>query len=163
MQLHGSCYCEAVRFSLESHTPYPYMHCYCSICRKTNGSAGSAINIMGLRDSLSVDGEPAIETFRAPAERTESGGTGRSDSRRVFCSNCGTGLWVFNPRTERTIHPFASVIDTGLPEPPERNHIMLRYKPDWVRVPDGPTDHHFETYPDQSIRDWHEERNLLVD
>ena len=35
MKLNGSCHCGAVKFSVESHTPYPYMRCYCSICRKT--------------------------------------------------------------------------------------------------------------------------------
>ena len=36
----GSCHCGAVKFSLQSHTPYPYMRCYCSICRKTGGGGG---------------------------------------------------------------------------------------------------------------------------
>ena len=41
--LEGSCHCGAVRFSVKSHTPQPYMHCYCSICRKTAGGGGYAI------------------------------------------------------------------------------------------------------------------------
>jgi hypothetical protein len=47
MKLTGSCHCGAVKFSVESKTPYPYMRCYCSICRKTAGGGGYAINIMG--------------------------------------------------------------------------------------------------------------------
>ena len=35
--LKGSCHCRAVRFSVQSETPYPYLWCYCSICRKTDG------------------------------------------------------------------------------------------------------------------------------
>ena len=35
MKLEGSCHCGAVRFSVESHEPVPFMRCYCSICRKT--------------------------------------------------------------------------------------------------------------------------------
>lgn len=38
MRLEGSCHCSAVRFSLESVQPYPFMRCYCSICRKTAGA-----------------------------------------------------------------------------------------------------------------------------
>ena len=41
MRLAGSCHCGRVRFRLESHTPYPYMRCYCSICRKTQGGGVS--------------------------------------------------------------------------------------------------------------------------
>ena len=54
MKLEGSCHCGAVHFTVESHTPYPFLRCYCSICRKTAGGGGYAINIMGdgLRDTL---------------------------------------------------------------------------------------------------------------
>jgi hypothetical protein len=34
MLLKGSCHCGAVGFEVESHTPVPYMYCYCTICRK---------------------------------------------------------------------------------------------------------------------------------
>ncbi|MDB5802238.1 MAG: alanine acetyltransferase [Rhodocyclales bacterium] len=47
MHLEGSCHCGAVKFSLESDTPYPFMHCHCSICRKTAGGGGYAINLGG--------------------------------------------------------------------------------------------------------------------
>ena len=47
MKLAGSCHCGAVKFTVVSHTPYPFMRCYCSICRKTGGGGGYAINIMG--------------------------------------------------------------------------------------------------------------------
>ena len=35
MRLEGSCRCGAISFSVDSHTPYPYQRCYCSICRKS--------------------------------------------------------------------------------------------------------------------------------
>ena len=47
MHLEGSCHCGAVRFSVEAHSPVPFMHCHCSICRKTAGSGGYAINLGG--------------------------------------------------------------------------------------------------------------------
>jgi len=46
MKLNGSCYCGRIGFSAISHTPYPYMRCYCSMCRKSAGGGGYAINIM---------------------------------------------------------------------------------------------------------------------
>jgi len=48
MRLEGSCRCGAISFSVDSHTPYPYQRCYCSICRKSAGGGGYAINIMGV-------------------------------------------------------------------------------------------------------------------
>jgi hypothetical protein len=62
MRLEGSCRCGAVSFSVDSHTPYPYQRCYCSICRKSAGG-GYAINIMGLADTLKVKGS------RRPTDR----------------------------------------------------------------------------------------------
>jgi len=43
----GSCRCGAISLSVDSRTPYPYQRCYCSICRKSAGGGGYAINIMG--------------------------------------------------------------------------------------------------------------------
>ena len=60
MMLRGSCHCGAVRFSLESETPYPYLWCYCSICRKTAGGGGYAINIMGQAETLKVKGKTSV-------------------------------------------------------------------------------------------------------
>ncbi len=45
MSLTGSCHCGAVSFTVKSHTPQPYMRCYCSICRKTASGGGYAINL----------------------------------------------------------------------------------------------------------------------
>ena len=37
MKLEGSCHCGNVRFRCQAYAPVPFMHCYCSICRKTAG------------------------------------------------------------------------------------------------------------------------------
>ena len=65
MQLEGSCHCGAVRFGVVSHTPYPFMRCYCSICRKTAGGGGYAINIMGDAQTLSVRGRKDVAIYQA--------------------------------------------------------------------------------------------------
>ena len=54
MHLEGSCHCGDVRFRLESSHPYPFNLCYCSICRKTSGAGGFAINISGDHSTLEV-------------------------------------------------------------------------------------------------------------
>lgn len=57
------------------------------------------------------------------------------------------------------MHPFASAIDTDLPQPP-RTHIMLDFMASWVEVPDGPNDHQYRRYPHESLADWHERLGL---
>jgi len=150
MLLKGSCHCGAVRFSVDSATPYPYMHCYCSICRKTAGGGGSAVNIMGEAASFKVKGR--TRQYRA----TRGGG------ERHFCPKCGSALWVWDRRWAEWIYPFASAIDTRLPTPKERQHILLGSKAAWVAVPKGKGERHFRAYPRQAIVDWHRARGLLA-
>jgi hypothetical protein len=65
MHLEGSCHCGAVTFSLTSQHPYPYQRCYCSICRKTQGGGGYAINLAGEAQSLKVQGRKHISIYHA--------------------------------------------------------------------------------------------------
>ena len=132
MNLKGSCCCGAVQFSVETPAAVPYMKCYCSICRKTAGGGGYAINLGGEKSSLDVIGEDAINVFHAEIEGKDS------PAERSFCKKCGTSLWVWDPRWPELVHPFSSVIDTPLPKPPHYVHIMLGSKLDWVER-GGPT------------------------
>ncbi len=165
MKLEGSCHCGAVRFAVESRTPYPYMRCYCSICRKTAGS-GYAINIMGEAKTLVVEGEDILSVYRvrlsqtAEAGEAAAGDQALSRARRHFCRVCGSALWVADARWPELVHPFASAIDTPLPTPPERVHIMLDSKAPWAEAPETGRDSHFPEYPDESIEDWHRRHGL---
>ena len=126
MRLEGSCRCGAISFSVDSHTPYPYQRCYCSICRKSAGGGGYAINIIGLADTLKVKGKRALGVWNAPIE----GHKGSAD--RHYCKHCGTPLWVSDEQWPELVHPFASAIDTELPKAPSSVHLLLRDKASWV-------------------------------
>jgi hypothetical protein len=157
MRLDGSCQCGKVRFSVDSETPYPFMYCYCSICRKTSGSFG--VNVMGKRATLRIRGKRHLRCFHAvmrePGRRAR-----RSEAERWFCSLCGSHLWLLDDRWPEGVWPSANALDTPLPDPPSRVHIMLRYKPDWV--PDPGRGEHRPRYPDVSIAGWHESHGLTV-
>lgn len=161
MTLEGSCRCGAVRFSVESHTPYPYQRCYCSICRKAGAGGGFAINIMGLNETLKIAGAEHVASYQAPI--TEGGQTWTGSCERHFCRNCATMLWVWDANWPELVHPFASAIDTDLPEPPARVHLLLADKASWVVPQVGPDDQCFDGYPEQSIEDWHKTRNLWIE
>ncbi len=98
MKLRGSCHCRAIRFSLDSPTPYPYQACYCSICRKTAGGGGYAINLGGDSSSLEVEGEENLSVYRARVQDPEDPEVKVSPVRRHFCRRCGSALWVYDPR-----------------------------------------------------------------
>ena len=154
MLLEGSCRCGAVRFRVESPEPYPFMLCYCSICRKTAGGGGYAINLGALTDTLEVEGEESISVYRATIDGEQS------PAQRRFCRSCGSALWVYDPRWPELVHPFASAVDTPLPAPPRSTHIMLASKAPWAEPQFKRGDKRFDGYPDESIAEWHERQEL---
>ena len=160
MLLEGSCHCKAVRFSVEANHPYPFNLCYCSICRKTAGGGGYAINLSGDYATLDVSGGDSLRVYQVmlPGDGTEQ--AVESPCRRHFCETCGSALWVWDPRWPDLVHPFASEIDTDLPIPPERTHLMLGSKANWVTPHLDPQDKEFSEYPKESIASWHQRLHL---
>ncbi len=155
MQLEGSCSCGAVRFSLESREPVPYQRCYCSICRKAGGAGGYAINLGGDAATLVVEGREHTRVYRAMVEH--DGQRVQSRHERHFCGLCGSHLWAYNDRWPELVHPVAGAIDTPLPVPPERTHLMLGSKASWIEPDLAPGDRCFDGYPDRSLATWHRE------
>ena len=155
MRLCGSCHCQKVKFEIESKHPYPFNLCYCSICRKTAGGGGFAINLGGDSVGMQVVGQQHISIYRAKLEKEEP-----SLCERRFCKHCGSALWVWDPRWPDLIHPFASAIDSALPVPPERTHLMVGSKSEWVDINAKEEDLIFEEYPIESLQEWHERHNL---
>ena len=158
MKLEGSCRCGAVRFMVDSHTPVPYQLCYCSICRKQQGGGGFAINLGADSSTLKITGKRHLGLYRAEIENDEV-----STGERRFCKKCGSALWLYDPTWPELVHPFASAIDTDLPKPPQRTHLMLKYKPSWVEPEIRKGDLQFEIYPEESIADWHRRHKLWVE
>ena len=160
MKMSGSCHCGKVKFTLESAHPYPFNLCYCSICRKTAGGGGYAINLGGQADTFKVDGREYTTIYQAEIENA-AGEKEKSPAERHFCRVCSSNLWVWDPRWPELIHPFASAVDSELPFPPERTHLMLGSKAEWVPVLAAPQDKQFDEYPEESIAEWHERLGLV--
>ena len=155
MKLEGSCHCRAVCFSVETKHPYPFNQCYCSICRKTAGGGGYAINLSGDFSTLQVQGQENVSVYRAKLTRSGSEVAKESSAQRSFCRTCGSALWVWDPAWPELVHPFASAIDSDLPIPRERTHLMTGSKASWVALNKGESDKVFDGYPDESIAQWH--------
>src|SRR3546814_507009 len=95
MHLEGSCRCGAVTFALDSHTPVPYQLCYCSICRKTAGSGGYAINLGGIAASLKLKGKRSTGLYQAVICEDDGSNCVTSSGQRHFCKKCATALWLY--------------------------------------------------------------------
>ena len=154
MLLKGSCHCGSIKFQVESPHPYPFNLCYCSVCRKTAGGGGYAINLGGRFDTLQIDGIEHESVYHAIIDGQ------KSPAERHFCKHCASALWLYDARWPELVHPFASAIDTELPIAPERTHLMLNSKAAWVQIERKNSDKCFAEYPDESIAQWHERLNL---
>jgi hypothetical protein len=162
MLLEGSCHCGAVRFRVESRTPYPYQACYYSICRKTAGGGGYGINLGADASTLKVEGRENLSIYNAKLyDRGEPDGVPASEAERNFCKLCGSFVWLFSPRYPELVHPFASAIDTPLPKPPERVYMMLNHAAPWCEIPSGEGEKHFPKYVEESLEEWHRRHGLL--
>lgn len=111
--------------------PYPFNLCYCSICRKTAGGGGFAINLGGDAASLTVEGEEHIRVYHARMGTDSKGqpivSEGVSEGERRFCGLCGSALWVWDPGVEPCV---------------------------------AEHDNRFAGYPDESLADWHQRLGL---
>ncbi|MEZ0306733.1 MAG: GFA family protein [Ramlibacter sp.] len=160
MHLKGSCHCGKVKFTVESDEPVPFMRCYCSICRKTAGAGGYAINLGAVTQSMKVTGKQHLSIYRARRPKKDSAGTHLSTAHRYFCAHCGSALWVWDPTWPDLVHPHASAIDTPLPVPPDNVHCLVGSKAPWVRIEGQPGDPRFDGYPDMSLAEWHKRKGL---
>lgn len=162
MHLEGSCHCGSVRFRVESEEPYPYQRCYCSICRKTAGGGGYAINLGADARTLEVEGEENLSVYHAKLYDREDpeGNVPTSEAERNFCKNCGSALWLYSPSWPDLIHPHASAVDTPLPKPPERVRLMLDSAAPWVQVPEGEREKNYTHFPEESLEEWHRRNGL---
>ncbi len=160
MRLQGSCHCGAIHFTLRSKHTYPFNLCYCSVCRKTAGGGGYAINLSGDYQSLEITGEENLSIYQVTVTDNATGENSLSPAQRYFCRKCASALWVYDPRWPELMHPFASAIDSQLPTPPEYTHLMLASKANWVSPQQRDNDQFFEGYPDESIAAWHQRLGL---
>jgi len=154
MHLEGSCHCGSVKFSVESNEFLPFMRCYCSICRKTAGTGGYAINLGADNRTLTVIGKQHLRVYRAMLDK--NGEKHQSTGQRHFCGVCGSALWMWDPTWPDLVHPHAGAIDTPLPPPPANVHASLDSKAPWVRVEGKEGDERYDTFPDYSLEEWHE-------
>ncbi|WP_051362001.1 GFA family protein [Solimonas soli] len=160
MKLQGSCHCGAVRFAVEAQSPVPYLHCHCSICRKTAGGGGYAINLGADARTLKVRGRRHLRVYHARL-REAGRRTRRSPAERHFCGECGSALWLWDPRWPELVHPHASAIDTPLPRPPQIVEAALAYAANWVEIADDARHLRCRTWPAESLADWHRRHGLV--
>ena len=78
-----------------------------------------------------------------------------------FCRECGSALWLYDPRWPELVHPHASAIDTPLPKPKEVVEAVLADAPTWVDVPRAKGHVRCQHWPEESLEEWHRRHRVL--
>ena len=110
-----------------------------------------------------VEGPRAPAGLPGEARRRRRRGAESEPGRAQLLRALRQSLWLWDPRWPELVHPLAAAIDTPLPAPPERTHLMLASKAAWVEPVIGPQDQQFAEYPEESIAGWHERLGLVSD
>ncbi len=88
-----------------------------------------------------------------------------SGNIRYFCSECASNLYAYDKQWSDFVYPFASAIDTPLPEVDIESdvyHIMQGSKANWVPVLPS-YKNQFKEYPDCSLEEWHKKNKQYIE
>jgi len=95
-ELRGSCACGSIVYEVQGKLT-DCCFCHCEICQKLTGSAAGAYGSASRSQFVWIKGDQLLSTYKPTA-----------DSRRHFCSSCGSFLL-----TEHTIEPDNVFISLG--------------------------------------------------
>lgn len=123
----GSCNCGAVAFEL-SAKPWGVFVCHCSICRRSTGTNGNAVLIIGNDDFHWKTGVESVSTWRKPGH----------DWQTWFCRTCGSQVPGTND-AERMFVPAGAI--SGEEELRVIHHIWVDSKASWDEIGDTGAQH----------------------
>ena len=120
----GRCLCGAVRFAITPPTLF-FAHCHCHYCRDAHGAA--FVSWVGAADTrfkyLLGSAEP--KWYQSSQQ-----------SRRGFCTDCGTTLFFASTICPSEIHVARPAIQGSIDREPQC-HVFYDQHADWIEVGDA--------------------------
>ena len=124
----GACNCGAVSFEIKTKISDVYV-CHCSICRRTTGSNGIAVVVVGNDHFAWTGGEDLIKCWTKPG----------TDRQSWFCQECGSPLPGINDESRMFIP--AGLITEGGDELRVAHHIYVDSRAAWDVIGDSGKQH----------------------
>jgi hypothetical protein len=121
--IHGSCLCGAVCYRATPPTLF-CAHCHCRYCRRAHGAA--FVTWFGVPESAFelTAGDEDLRWFASSRQ-----------SRRGFCSVCGTTLFFASTLEPGEIHIALATTDGPIDQEP-RAHVFSDRQVPWIRLGD---------------------------
>jgi len=114
----GSCLCGEVE--IEIHGPIQsIIHCHCSKCRKSSGTAYATNGFVASNDFKIKKGQSTLGSFETAAGR-----------KRHFCSVCASPVYSSNADKPEQIRLRLGILDSDISERPI-SHNFITSKANW--------------------------------
>lgn len=121
MSYHGSCLCQAVEYQINGPID-SIIHCHCSLCRKSSGTAYATNGFVASQDFVLTKGQDNLSSFAFKPGR-----------ERHFCSSCGSPVYSSNADDPSRIRIRAGLISDDISEQPIA-HIFASSKANWDSI-----------------------------
>ena len=121
--LEGRCLCGEVRFSAQGPTLF-CAHCHCRFCRQAHGAA--FVTWVGVKEEgfEITGGDESLEWFQSSKQ-----------SRRGFCSTCGSTMFFASTVAPGEMHIAMPVIADPIDRQPQA-HVFFDQRVPWIHLGD---------------------------
>ena len=114
----GSCLCGQIQFAVEGPIN-SIVHCHCSLCRKSSGTAFATNGFVDLNNFKLAGGQDSLAGFEYKPGET-----------RFFCRTCGSPIYSSNTEDLSRIRIRLGAIDNNISERPV-SHNFVSSKACW--------------------------------
>lgn len=121
MSYKGECLCNAVQFEIKGPID-SLIHCHCSLCRKSTGTAYATNGFVATEDFVIHKGADNLTGFAFKPGRV-----------RHFCKTCGSPIYSSNSDDPARIRIRAGTIKDDIEERPVA-HIFASSKANWDTI-----------------------------
>ena len=114
----GSCLCDAVQVSITGAIT-DIIHCHCSLCRKSSGTAYATNGFVQTADFTVIKGTEKINSFEM-----------KPGKKRHFCKVCASPIFSSNEQDKSRIRIRLGLLDSDIVERPI-SHNFVTSKASW--------------------------------
>lgn len=114
----GSCLCGGVELSIQGKIT-DIIHCHCSLCRKSSGTAFATNGFVNTGDFSIAKGKELISFFEV-----------KPGKKRHFCKQCASPIYSSNGENPSQIRIRLGILDSDIEEKPI-SHNFVTSKANW--------------------------------
>ena len=118
---HGSCLCGGIKVAISGPISQ-IIHCHCSLCRKSSGTAFATNGVVELVDFNLSDEANLLASFELSPGK-----------RRYFCRRCASPIYSTNARDYKRIRLRLGILDSAIKERPI-SHNFVTSKANWEEM-----------------------------